>query len=227
MSTPDRRGRTELTEADQHALQQAKRTLRAAVRQRRSARSEAQRTADDNARTALLTQFIGDHARPGLTVASYLSVSPEPSTLQIIAWLAAHDVRVLLPLLEGRGGRPDWALYTGPDELRPGLWGIPEPTGPALGPDALTDADLVLCSGLAATPRGERLGVGGGWFDQALGHARADTVTVCLLNDDEILQTLPAEPHDRRIDVLATPGGLRRSGAAPGIPPSSGARDRD
>lgn len=170
---------------------------------------------------------MGDHARPGFTAATYLSVDPEPSTLELIAWLASTGTQVVLPVLAGRRGRPDWARYTGADELRPGLWGIPEPTGPALGPHALADADLVCCSGLAGTPRGERLGVGGGWFDQALAHARHDAVTVVLLNDDEVFETLPVEPHDRLVDVIATPAGLRRSGATPGSGPSPAAPARD
>ena len=53
-----------------------------------------------------------------------------------------------------------------------------------------------------------RLGRGGGWYDGALLHAGQSTPVVLLLNRDEVLEAIPAQPWDRRVDRLATPDGL-------------------
>lgn len=196
--------------ADQTALASAKRALRQAVRLRRAARSEQQRSADDEARFAVLVESVGP--RPPRTVAAYLSAGDEPDTLRLVAWLAAQRVRVLLPVLtDGAGSRvdgPAWAAYAGPDALRAGPLGLLEPIGPRLPAPALTEAGLVVCPGLAANRRGDRLGRGGGWYDRALGHAEPTTPSVLLLNDDEVLDVIPAQPWDRRVDRIATPSGL-------------------
>lgn len=148
------------------------------------------------------------------TIATYLSMPaggsrPEPGTLAVTEalWRRGHLVLapVLSPTADGVRHDPDWARYEGPDRLRDGLWGIPEPTGPALGAAALAQADVVLCSAMAVTLDGRRLGVGGGWFDRALAFTRPDTLLIALVTDDDVVDALPTEPHDRTIDVIVTP----------------------
>jgi len=190
-----------LSEADHAALVAAKRTLRAAVRVRRRSRAPQRRAAADSARTARLIAFLADRVETGLTVAAYLSTDTEPGTLEFIAWCAAHDLPVLLPLTST--DTPDWAGYSGPDDLRLGRHGIGEPTGPALGPDTIAAVDLVVMPGLAGNEQGQRLGQGSGWYDRALAGVDGP-VRVLLLNDDEVLPAIPAEPTDQPVDVIIT-----------------------
>lgn len=198
---------------DDAALAGAKDLLRRAVRTRRASRTDAARAADDAARSALLRGFLGDPG--GLTVALYLAVEHEPDCSELIAWLHTGGARVLLPVL-GRHPdgsprrRPDWAEYAGPDRLRSGFRGIPEPTTDPLGEVGLLRADVIIAPALAATSTGDRLGTGGGWYDRALTFAVPGSVTVALLNDDEVLEALPVQSFDRAVDVLATPTRLIR-----------------
>lgn len=195
--------------ADVAAIAGAKQVLRRAVLQRRRVRTADERSADDAARFERLREFlVGSDLQ---TVACYLSVPPEPGTLQLIAWLASRDVRILLPVISGPKqpdtpvGEPDWAAYDGPDGLRQGRMGLIEPATERLGPDALAEAQLIIAPGLAGNPAGDRLGRGGGWYDRALRHADRGAVTVLLLNDDEVLDAIPSHRHDRRVDVIITP----------------------
>ncbi len=196
-----------LDPVDVAAIDGAKRMLRKAILFRRDMRSAKDRHAADEARMSIIESSLTD--RMPDTVAAYLSMGAEPGSLQLVAWLAAHDVRVLLPVLShpigGRLDQPAWAPYEGPDALRTGAFSILEPTGDPLPSEQLPEAELIVCPGLAANRQGDRLGRGGGWYDRALKHASQSAPVWLLLNDDEVLDTIPIQPWDRRVDVIVTP----------------------
>lgn len=125
-------------------------------------------------------------------VASYLPLPSEPGVEPRPGWL----LPVLLP-----DGDLDWAAYDG--QLQEGPRGLREPTGPRLGVDAVAGCDVVLVPALRVDRRGNRLGKGGGSYDRAL--ARATGLTVALLADGELVDALPAEPHDVPVQAVATP----------------------
>jgi 5-formyltetrahydrofolate cyclo-ligase len=193
------------TPADDEAIAGAKRMLRRAVQLRRESRSADQRNRDDEARLAALAATLGD--QPPATVAAYLSAGAEPGTLQLVGWLAAHGVRVLLPVLS-LGAAPAWAPYGGPDALQLGRHGILEPSSDPLPEDGLAQAELILAPALAANQDGDRLGRGGGWYDRALAHAAPSTPVWVLLNSDEVLPAIPVHAWDRPVHALVTPDAL-------------------
>ncbi|HWJ52975.1 MAG TPA: 5-formyltetrahydrofolate cyclo-ligase [Propionibacteriaceae bacterium] len=192
---------------DDAALQGAKATLRKAILFRRDSRSSQQRIGDDLARLSIMQAAM--RARMPDTVAAYLSMGSEPATLQLVAWLAANGVRVLLPVLShpigGRLERPAWAPYEGPDSLWTGALSILEPTSQPVPSEQLPEAELIICPGLAANRLGDRLGRGGGWYDRALVHASQSAPIWVLLNTDEVLEIIPVQEWDRRVDVIITP----------------------
>ncbi|WP_374203590.1 5-formyltetrahydrofolate cyclo-ligase [Streptomyces antimicrobicus] len=152
------------------------------------------------------------------TVAAYVSVGTEPGTRALLDALRRHGARVLLPVLLPDNDL-DWAAYEGPAGLaetaHPGRMRLLEPTGPRLGPDAVTEADTVLLPGLAVDGRGMRLGRGGGSYDRVLARlerAGARPSLVVLLYDDEVVARVPEEPHDHPVQAVATPSGVRRFG---------------
>ncbi|CAM5476306.1 5-formyltetrahydrofolate cyclo-ligase OS=Streptomyces rutgersensis OX=53451 GN=F0345_17555 PE=3 SV=1 [Streptomyces diastaticus subsp. diastaticus] len=191
----------------------AKRRLRRellAVRSRLTG-EDARETAAVLARHALL---LPELAGAG-TVAAYVSVGGEPGTRALLEELRARGTRVLLPVLLPDDDL-DWAVYEGPDSLaevgRAGLT-LREPSGPRLGPEAVTGVDAVLLPGLAADRAGRRLGRGGGSYDRVLARlaaAGADPALLVLLHDHELLAEVPAEPHDRPVHVVLTPSGPHR-----------------
>ena len=52
---------------------------------------------------------------------------------------------------------------------------------------------------------GARLGRGRGYYDRALRHAAAGAVLVAVVFDDELLDDVPVEPHDRPMTAVVTP----------------------
>ena len=167
----------------------------------RRARPERERTAAATAvAAALLPELAGVRA-----FAAYVPEETEPGYGRLPAAFAQLGARVLLPVVPSSGRDLEWAVDTG--RLGPGRFGLLEPLGPRLGPTAIGAADVVVVPALAVARDGVRLGRGGGYYDRALRHARADAVVVALVFDDEFVLELPAEPHDSRVDAVVTPSG--------------------
>ncbi|MFC5232628.1 5-formyltetrahydrofolate cyclo-ligase [Pseudonocardia zijingensis] len=156
--------------------------------------------------TALAAAAVRLAATTGGPVCAYLPVGSEPGSPELAD--ALHDAghEVLLPVVPPEAGPLDWAVYTGPRSLRPGPHGLREPSGPRLGPDAIARARLVLVPGLAVDRRGVRLGRGGGYYDRSLPLVGPQVPIVIVLNDEEIVDELPAEPHDRPVTGALLPG---------------------
>ncbi|MFL6061342.1 MAG: 5-formyltetrahydrofolate cyclo-ligase [Marmoricola sp.] len=141
--------------------------------------------------------------RRAATVAAYVSVGREPGTGLLIEALHAAGKRVILPLLQ-RDNDLDWATYAGPGSLVAARRGLLEPATPALGPEAIATADVVLVPGLAVGRTGVRMGRGGGSYDRALGRVPVGTFTCVVLNDAEVLDAVPTAAHDRAVTAAVT-----------------------
>jgi 5-formyltetrahydrofolate cyclo-ligase len=179
----------------------AKAALRTQILERRRARPvpERERAAAGLTR-ALLRGLAGIR-----TFAAYVPEDDEPGHGRIPAAFTQLGARVLLPVVPTNGHELAWAVDTG--RLAPGRLGVLEPVGPRLGATAVGTADVVVVPALAVARNGIRLGRGGGYYDRALRHARPDAVLVALLFDDEFVDELPTEPHDRPVTAVVTPSG--------------------
>jgi 5-formyltetrahydrofolate cyclo-ligase len=147
--------------------------------------------------------------RRAATVAAYVAMGQEPGTGPLVDRVRGAGRHVLLPVLLP-GNDLDWARYTGPDDLVPARLGLLEPPGARLGVDAIATADVVLVPALAVDRTGLRLGRGGGCYDRALARVPVGTFVCALLFEDELLEAVPAAPHDRRVNAVVSPAGLTR-----------------
>ena len=143
-------------------------------------------------------------------LACYVALPGEPDPAQFVTHLASDTVTVYPRL------RPDGDLeFVQPDstDLIVGLRGTMEPAGGRVVPPG--EIDVYVVPALAGDAAGGRLGRGGGAYDRALQRARPDALIVALLHDDEIVPTVPTEPHDRPVHVLVTEDRVVRTAAAP------------
>ena len=156
-----------------------------------------------------------DELRRAATVAAYVSVSHEPGTGPLVERLHEAGRRVLLPALMPDGDL-DWAAYTGADALVSARRGLLEPAGPRLGADAVRTVDVVLCPALAVDRSGLRLGRGGGSYDRVLARLPEHVFVCALVYDEELLDRVPHDEHDRRVDAAVSPErGVTRFRRAP------------
>lgn len=173
-------------------------SLRTRMLTARSRLSAADWETADAARTAAVLDALPQGAR---AVALYASRPGEPGTAALLEELRRLGLGVLLPRLRRE---PDWAWFVGLDRLGPGWAGIPQPSGPALGPGALGSVDLVVVPCLGIGRDGTRLGTGGGWYDRALGHRRDGVPVWALARAEEVFDSVPTLPHDLPVDAVVT-----------------------
>ena len=166
------------------------------------------RAENDAALRRHLIDFVGTLGHPA-TICAYLPTFGEAGGADLPSILTGAGARVLLPVT-GEPGPLDWAEFRSMSNLRPGRFGIGEPSGPRLGPEAIAKADIVVVPAVAVSRAGVRLGRGGGYYDQTLPVARHGARLVCVLDEADVLDSVPTEPHDRSVDAVITEVGVRR-----------------
>jgi 5-formyltetrahydrofolate cyclo-ligase len=153
------------------------------------------RPADElEAARAALRRHVLERVAGLRRLAAYVPLHTEPGSVELLRELHYLDITVIVPLtLPDRD--LDWVAWT------------PEGEGSPLGLDAVRRAELVLVPALAVARDGTRLGRGGGSYDRALARCAADAATAALVFDDEVLDWLPSDRWDVRVQAAVTPGG--------------------
>lgn len=144
----------------------------------------------------------------GSTVCAYVPVGTEPGSAAMLDTLLRRTGRVLLPVARTAADNTplplSWGEYR-PGTLSTGRWGLLEPPQPWLPPSALADAAVVLVPALAVDRRGVRLGRGRGFYDRSLGGRDPHARLIAVVRDAELLDELPADPHDVPMTHALTP----------------------
>lgn len=202
----------------------AKRALRAELRERRRIRPRHER---ELAAEQVTQQLIALASALGpQQLSCYLSTVDEPQTRPFLQWACERGIRVLVPVSRD-DGLLDWAPYTiaagaggaagegarehgtAADELAD-LAGMPVPDAELLGPIAINDVGLIIVPAAAVDRSGMRMGWGRGYFDKTLGSMDRRPPVFAVVFADEVLDELPSEPHDERVDGVVTPAGITR-----------------
>jgi 5-formyltetrahydrofolate cyclo-ligase len=139
-------------------------------------------------------------------LAIYLPQGGELDTGAICALAVKERKDVYLPVLVP-GKRLEFARWQPGETLNPNRFGIPEPGFGAerCEPDAL---DLICLPLVAWNDRGDRLGMGGGYYDRTL--ARCSSVKVGIGYELQRSDTLAPEAWDVRLDYVLTESALHR-----------------
>lgn len=149
-------------------------------------------------RLSVLRQFV-----TGNRLLVYVSTGNEVDTRGLIRQLLAMRRQVCVPWFD-----PETQGYTASElqdfdaDLATGKFGILEPKPGAIRPAALDQIDAALVPGLAFDETGNRLGRGSGQFDRLLRHTSG--AKIALAFDFQVLDEVPAESHDVRMDFIVT-----------------------
>jgi 5-formyltetrahydrofolate cyclo-ligase len=117
-------------------------------------------------------------------VATYVSLPSEPSTQNFIRALLDQGIWVLVPETLDEG-KLSWHEFLGHADL------------------SLLPGDLLFVPALAVDRYGNRLGRGKGYFDRELA-GLAGVYTYAVVFESEIIDQVPTEDHDQRVDGVVT-----------------------
>lgn len=147
-------------------------------------------------------------------VALYSPILNEVFTEELFRTARQMGKQVAYPRVNG--GKLEFVVTTGAEELRPGAFNVLEPTGEETIPfEAL---EMVVVPGVAFDQYGHRLGYGKGFYDRVLCRKEEGRVLVGLCFELQLVCVLPAEVHDVAMDLLITEERvLRMDQAAQGV----------
>lgn len=179
--------------------------LRKTFRQRRAALTASQQQRHGVAALEKLQRLVARY--PVKRVGLYLSTAEELDTAPILEWLLDRNVIVGLPAItdSAAGTMVFREQQTGAPKHR-GRFGLLEPvaTAPEL---SIATFDLLLMPLVAFDDQGQRLGMGGGYYDRALGSqaARARPLLIGLAHSvQHSAHPLPSATWDVPLDAVVT-----------------------
>lgn len=183
-----------------HAIRASKKQLRFQLRQQRQALSGADMIL---AAEKLAEQYKQHFADLGFyKIALYLQHDNELATTALIDLLFSKDCELYLPKIDGNN--MTFCRYYQNHQMIHNQFGIAEPdTTEHLKPEQL---DLILLPLTAFDLKGNRLGMGGGYYDRALSEvANTKTVIAGLAYDFQEVEDCPVESFDKPMQRLLTP----------------------
>ena len=185
--------------------------LRAAKKALRSKIIADRRKLTDNYRqrasNRMLTVFcaLPDFKEPR-KVLCYASMADEVQIRPLMEKWLSLGVTVALPHITGKG-QMEAVSFTDFDSLVEGEYGILTPDlekGEIIPPDEL---DLIIVPGIAYDTRGDRLGMGGGFYDAYLARA-TKAKRIALAFSCQLVAKIPMEAHDVLVHKIITEQGI-------------------
>lgn len=143
-------------------------------------------------------------------IALFLSVDGELNTRPLIARLWQQHKQVYLPVLHPfSAGNLLFIRYTPETLLTPNRLRIPEPPLDVRQIIPLDQLDVMFVPLVAFDKQGQRLGMGGGFYDRTLQYWRSHRfLPIGLAHDCQQVDTLPTESWDIPLPAMLTPSRL-------------------
>jgi 5-formyltetrahydrofolate cyclo-ligase len=184
-------------------MQDPKKELRARALTLRKAAFDAHGTDASRRLAAHGLDFL--RVAPGAAVSGFAAIRDEINPAELMTWLHAEGFRLALPVMVSKGQPLLMRAWSPGDAMEAALWGIAEP----LRSKPEVEPDVLLVPLLAFDKRGHRLGYGGGFYDRTLAKLRAKkpVTAVGVAYDEQMVDEVPVESYDQRLDWVLTPSG--------------------
>ena len=132
---------------------------------------------------------------------AYLATEREISVDGIIAHAWQEGKSVAVPVLQKEAGKMEFYLLTSMQDVTENAFGIREPNLPATKVEA-KEADIVLVPGVAFSRQGNRVGMGGGYYDRYLPSTTDLTIGIC--SESRLQSEIPTTELDMKVHFVAT-----------------------
>ncbi len=172
---------------------------KSSFRQRLKAQRDALSAAEVRDKSRRILDHLMPMVNPQQHIFCYISHRNEVDTHTFIQACLAKGVRLSAPRVIGDGVMEarridEW------DAMTIGRFGVLEPE-----PDAKFAKRVELCVApcVAVTERGDRLGMGGGYYDRWFA-AHPKVKRVALAYEAQVVEALPTDERDQKVDLVVT-----------------------
>ncbi|MBI2636286.1 5-formyltetrahydrofolate cyclo-ligase [Candidatus Peregrinibacteria bacterium] len=186
---------------------ETKSRMRLAIKERFSRLSAKDRSSESR---SLCRRILESLPQGPIALCAYYPLSDEADILPLFGELQKRSSRIFMPAHDG--GKLTFRAMTAIENIAIGEFGIPEPLRSAeeLKPD---DLAIALVPGRAFDCNGRRLGRGNGGYDAWIRRQRRENPQAQFWGvalECQIVQEIPVEAHDERMDALITARGLKK-----------------
>lgn len=137
------------------------------------------------------------------TIFAYASMPEEVQLYDLLREALKQGKRVGLPLITGKG-LMEVVNLPSLDALVEGKFGILTVKKELQEIIPASEFDLVIVPGVAFSERGDRLGLGGGYYDRYLLEKAPQAARIALTFDGQVTDAVPMEPHDAKVNLILT-----------------------
>lgn len=139
----------------------------------------------------------------GEVILFYLAMKDEVSTDLLIEEAFRLNKRVVVPYCK-EDTTIGLAEITSLDDVVIGAYGIREPKEELRDNVSISEIDTVITPGVAFDKKGNRLGMGKGYYDRFLDAVRPHATYIALAFDCQMTEKIPTDKHDHPVDLIVT-----------------------
>lgn len=165
-------------------------------------RDNFQEACNKNALSYALTEVFKNHIslKNPQHIAGYYPINSEVNPLPLLKYLAFNGHKIGLPKIENN--HLSFLRWSFSDSLIKGCFDILEPSS-----NTNFLPDIILMPLLGFDSKGNRLGYGKGYYDNAITKLsnKKPLLKIGLAYDVQLVDLVPTEPHDQKLDWVITP----------------------
>lgn len=184
--------------------------LRQLIRQRRTSLTTAEQTTAGIALLEQIKQLPAIHDANNIAI--YLSSDGEIDTKPVIEWLWQQNKKLVLPALHPFSkGHLLFLNYHTDSPITHNKYGIAEPKLDQTQICLIKDIDIIFTPLVAFDHTGQRLGMGGGYYDRTLEqwfNTGIGPLPIGLAHDCQQVEQIPAEHWDIPLPIFVTPSNI-------------------
>jgi len=181
--------------------------LKAAIRKTAFANRRDQENKEEFSRSIMKTFMELPEYINAETVMFYVDVRAEVRTRYDLPTALQQGKKIVVPWCNSDGELELFHLES-MEELQIGMYKILEPAAELRGDTKKTvdvsELDLIMVPGVGFDSRGGRTGMGKGYYDKCLEHAREDAAIVAVCFECQMFDKIPVQSHDVYMDMVIT-----------------------
>lgn len=132
----------------------------------------------------------------------YMDFKNEVMTSNLIKRMLSEKKRVVIPYTDNINTVLIPSEITKESDLKQNSFGYFEPK--SILPVNIEEIDLVIVPGVVFDKNLNRIGFGKGYYDKILNRLKPSAKKVALAHDFQVLEDIPAEEHDVKMDMIIT-----------------------